>query len=218
LAAVTAVALALSAAVAGCSDQHLLHPALQLRDQDIDAATRRGQAEIAACEAPEDAFAYCITDVNERVSSDVILRSAGICWPADRLAYEIARAGDPSDAGVRRAVAAGRNEVERELMLVASIQLPKTRDPASIRFALRTSGGAEYPPIAVDIPILLRDVHPTFDTSAPPAGLYYYVLHFPVRGGPGIPPIGPGVTSLTLVVADDTSEATATFPMPAVQQ
>jgi hypothetical protein len=44
--------------------------------------------------------------------------------------------------------------------------------------------------------------------------MYYYMVKFPVRGGGGIPPIGPGVSALYLVVRDGTMEAQAEFFMP----
>jgi len=173
---------------------------------------------ISSGEAPEDAFAYRTVDVTERLSSEVIVRSAGICLPVDRLAYEIAKGGDSSERGTRKAISQATRAADRELMFVASMQLAQTFDPANIQFKLRTNTATEYPPIAVDMPVLLREVRPSFDPTAAMAELYYYVVHFPVSGGPGVPPIGPEVTSLTLVISDGTSEATVEFPLPKVEQ
>jgi hypothetical protein len=212
---VVAVALAL---LAGCSGNNVVHPALQVQDQDVQRASQRGANLIAAGECPDDAFAFRIVDVNERASPEVIVRSAGIALPADRLAYEIAKAGDSSDAGVRRAISQGQKAVRQELMCVASIELPQTRDPASVEFALKTSAGVEYPPIAVETPVLVRGVYRTYDPTAAPSELYYYVVHFPVRGGPGVRPIGPEVNTLTFAVRDAGGEVSVPFTLPRVEQ
>lgn len=208
---VVAVGLAL---VAGCSGSSVVHPALQVQDQDVQRAGQRGANLIAAGQCPDDAFAFRIVDVNERVSPEVIVRSAGIALPADRLAYEIAKAGDSSDAGVRRAISQGRKAIRQELMCVASIELPQTRDPASVEFALKTGAGVEYPPIAVETPVLLRDVRRTYDPTAAPSELYYCVVHFPVRGGPGVRPIGPEISTLTFAVRDAGGEVSVPFTLP----
>ncbi|MFB3883432.1 MAG: hypothetical protein ACE149_19375 [Armatimonadota bacterium] len=218
LAVLAAAGAALAILLAGCSNRAALHPGLRVQSQDVERATKRGQSMIAAGEAPEDAFAYRTVDVSERLSSDVIVRSAGICLPVDRLVYEIAKSGDASDRGVRRAVSQATRAADRELMFVASVQLSQGYDPATIQFWLMTNSGTRYPPIAVETPVLLREVRPSFDPTAGMANLYYYVVHFPVSGGPGVPPIGPEVTSLTLIVSDGTSEARVEFPLPRAEQ
>ena len=218
LAVIAAMALVLAGLLTGCSNRAALHPALRVQSQDVERATRRGQSMIGSGEAPEDAFAYRTVDVTERLSSEVIVRSAGICLPVDRLAYEIAKGGDSSERGTRKAISQATRAADREVMFVASVQVSQTFDPANIQFKLRTNTAMEYPPIAVDMPVLLREVRPSFDPTAAMAELYYYVVHFPVSGGPGVPPIGPEVTSLTLVISDGTSEATVEFPLPKVEQ
>ena len=121
--------------------------------------------------------------------------------------------GDASDAGIRHAVATALKTIERELKAIAIVQISKTRDPASIDFVLRSSTGTEYPPIAVETPTFLRDVTATYDPTAPAAALYAYTIHFPARGGPGVPPIGPAVRSLVLLVRDGEYEGRASFPL-----
>jgi hypothetical protein len=218
LAVIAAMALVLAGLLTGCSNRAALHPALRVQSKDVERATRRGQGLVDSGAAPEDAFAYRTVDVTERLSSEVIVRSAGICLPVDRLAYEIAKGGDSSERGTRRAISQASRAADRELMFVASVQLTQTFDPAGIQFRLRTNAATEYPPIAVDMPVLLREVRPSFDPAAAMAVLYYYVVHFPVSGGPGVSPIGPEVTSLTLVISDGTSEAMVEFPLPTVEQ
>ena len=93
------------------------------------------------------------------------------------------------------------------------MQLPKSRDPADIEFVLRTNTGVSYPPLAVEVPVFVRDVGKTFDPSAPAAVVYSYVIRFPIRGGPGIPGIGPNVSELLLIVRDGDFEGWAEFPL-----
>jgi hypothetical protein len=211
---VAAVGLAL---LAGCSSMEVVHPALRLQDQEVAPATQRGLDLIAAGQCPDEAFAFWLVDVNERVSPEVIVRSAAIALPADRLAYEVAKAGDSSEAGVRRAVAQAGKAIRLEVMFVATIELPQTQDPATIQFALKTTA-AEYPPVAVEAPVLLRDIHRSYDPAAAPSELYSYLVHFPVRGGPGVPPIGPEATTLTFIVRDAGGEVSVPFALPRPQQ
>ncbi|HUU53677.1 MAG TPA: hypothetical protein VMY87_02065 [Armatimonadota bacterium] len=197
----------------GCSAKERYHSALVVLDEDISRGTSRGKGLIASGANPSDAYAYRVDDVNIRVSSEVILRSAGLGLPADEIAYQIAAGGDSSDAGIRRAIASAIKTMERELKAMAIVQVSKTRDPASIEFVLRSSTGTEYPPIAVETPTFLRDVTATYDPTATAAALYAYTIHFPARGGPGVPPIGPTVRSLALLVKDGEYEARADFPL-----
>jgi hypothetical protein len=206
--------LSLILAAGGCSSRETLHPALQVSDQDMTRAVNRGKSTIASGGDPADVFKWRLMDVNVRISADVILRSAGCCWPQDEVCYQVALGGDRSDAGVRRAVNKALRTIERELRCVATVQVPKDRDPASVDFALRTNLGVEYPPVAVETPQWVRDISPTFDKSAPPAALYYYVVRFPIEGGPGVPPVGPNVRSLSLLVRDGEAEGSATFDLP----
>ncbi len=202
----------------GCANKNVLHPALQIGGQELDRAIARGQNMMAQGVDPQDALSYRMVDVNQRVSGEVILRSAGICMPADLIAYDIAKSGDASDSGVRRATAQALKETESQLVCVAKVQLPASADPATaLTFSLRTSMGQQYPPLAVETPQLLGSFESPYDPSAAPASLYYYVIRFPVRGGPGVPPIGPQVSSLTLGVSDGTAEATYTFQLPKVE-
>jgi hypothetical protein len=43
--------------------------------------------------------------------------------------------------------------------------------------------------------------------------MYQYVMRFPVRGGPGVPPIGPSVRALFLEVRDGDCTGSAQFDL-----
>ena len=208
-----AVYASLALLLSGCSTKDRYHSALLVLDEDISRGTSRGEGLVSRGANPSDAYASRMQDVNIRVSSDVILRSAGIGLPADEIAYQIAAGGDSSDAGIRRAVASALKTTERELKAFAIVQISKTRDPACVEFLLRSSTGTEYPPIAVEAPTFVREVTAIYDPTAPAAALYAYTIHFPSRGGPGVPAIGPTVRSITLVVKDGEYAATAIFPL-----
>jgi len=199
---------------AGCSAESRINPVFRIDNTQLDRAISSGKNAIMGGVDPNDLLANQMVDVNLRVSSGVILRSAGCCWPNQEIAYHIAMAGDSSDAGIRRAVSAAMRLVERELKCVATIQIPVDRDPTSVAFALRTSTGVEYPPMAVEKPVFVRNVTSVYDPTAPAGALYFYVIRFPVRGGPGVPPVGPNVSSLNLVVRDGDAEAQVNFPIP----
>jgi hypothetical protein len=68
--------------------------------------------------------------------------------------------------------------------------------------------------MAVEKPVFVRNVTSVYDPTAPAGALYFYVIRFPVRGGPGVPPVGPNVSSLNLVVRDGDAEAQVNFPIP----
>lgn len=199
--------------VSGCASRDRLHPGLRVNDDELSSAIKRGKRLIPAGD-PEQAFSYRVVDVNTQISSDVILRKAGPCWPEDEIAYQIALGGDSSDAAVKQATNTGLSIVERQMRFVAVLQIAKERDPASIEFALRTNQGTEYPPVSVEAPQFIRSVNPTFDPTAKPAGLYSYTVHFPVAGGPGVPPIGPTTYSLDFVVKVGDSQGSARFSIP----
>lgn len=199
--------------LSGCTAKERYHSALVVSDDDISRGTSRGKSLVAAGANPSDAYASRLEDVNLRVSSEVILRSAGLGLPVDEVAYEIAAGGDATDAGVRRGVASAIKTMERELKTFAIVQVSDKRDPASIEFILRSSTGTEYPPIAVETPVFVRKVTAAYDPSAPAATLYLYTIHFPSRGGPGVPAIGPTVRSLVLITRDGEYEARTTFPL-----
>ncbi len=212
VATITVCILCALPVLGGCSSRETLHPALRASDDDISRGIRRGKGLIGR--DPGDVFTLRLQDVNVRVSSDIILRSAGCCWPQDEICYRVAAGGDKSDAAVNRAVNEALKTVERELRCVAVVQLPIERDPAKVDFVLRTNLGVEYPPIAVEMPKLLREIDLTWDNTQPRSGLYYYVVRFPIRGGPGVPPVGPNVRSVSLVLRDGDAEGLATFDLP----
>jgi hypothetical protein len=211
------LALALGAVVfvaCGCSTRQRIHPALRVQDEDIDRGVGRGKRLIISQADCRDAFAPGIRDANVRVSPHVILRTAGCVWPADEIAFQLCQSGDTSDAGIRRAVQQALKTVEEALRITATVQIPAARDPGTIQFALRTNTGLEYPPLAVEQPIYQRSVASPFDPTAPASAIYYYVIRFPIRGGPGVPPVGPQISILYLVVRDGDAEGTAEFRLP----
>ena len=199
--------------IGGCASRDRLNPAFRLNDDELTNAIKKGKRLIPTGD-PEQAFSRQVIDVNTQISSDVILRKAGPCWPENEIAYQIALGGDSSDAAVKQATNTGLKFIEREIRFVAVLQMASERDPTGIQFALRTSQGTEYPPISVETPQFIRNVSPTFDRTAKPAKLYSYTVFFPVAGGPGIPPIGPTVNSLDFVVKVGDSEGSARFFIP----
>jgi len=209
---IVAVAALVVCAV-GCSSRESLHPALRLDDEDLERAIRKGKNLIATGQDPYQAYAHSMRDVNVRVSPHVIIRSAGCCWPRDTVAFHIAQEGDKSDAAVKRAVQRALKTVEREITFTAMLQIPKSRDEADLEFMLRTNTGIQYPPIVVETPIFIREVISPFDANAPVSAIYQYVAHFPVRGGPGVPPIGPRVSALSLEVIDGDCTGSARFDL-----
>jgi hypothetical protein len=210
--------LAVGAAVlagTGCGGRAELHPALRVENEDLQRAISKGRSLIRQEADVDEARTWALRDANVRVSREVIIRKAGCSWPVDEIALAIAEQGDDSDAGVRRAARRAMRLLERELKFMVVMQVPKSRDPASVEFALRTSRGVEYPPIAVETPTFLREVVSPFDADAPRGAMYYYVVRFPIRGGPGVPPVGPTVSALNLVVRDGQSEGAVDFPLRA---
>jgi hypothetical protein len=198
----------------GCSSRQELHPALLIEDRDIERAVRRGKMLIATGEDPYNAFGRGLQDANVRVSPDVIIRGASICYPVEEIAFHIACGGDDSDRGVHQTLEQAMRKLQREIRFFALLQLPKARDPSTVQFALRAGSGGEYPALVIEEPIYDRDVSSTFDARAVPSALYYFTVHFPVRGGPGVPPIGPSVRHLSLVIRDGSSEGSVSFQLP----
>jgi hypothetical protein len=207
------VGLLSGALLVGCSSKSRIHPALVLTDDDITRGVSRGKSLIAQGADPSDAFQFRLVDVNQRVSADVVLRSAGLCMPQDEVAYQVAVGGDTSDAGIRKAVAKAMKDTERQLRAIAIVQVSKARDPASIGFVLESNTRVQYPAIVVEAPAYIRDVSPGFGQNEKPAAMYFYTAFFPVRGGPGVPPVGPTVRSLSLAVKDGDSEGYTEFAL-----
>jgi hypothetical protein len=201
------------ALLAGCSSKSRVHPALVLTDDDITRGISRGKSLIASGADPYDAFQFRLVDVNQRVSADVVLRSAGLCMPQDEVAYEVAAGGDTSDAGIRKAVAKATKNTERQLRAIAIVQVTKSHDPASVGFVLESNTRVKYPAILIEAPAYIRDVSPGFGANEQPAAMYFYTAFFPVRGGPGVPPVGPTVRSLSLAVKDGDFEGYTDFAL-----
>lgn len=198
----------------GCGKQADIHPGLRIEDDDLERAMRQGCTLINTGADPYDAYARNFRDVNRRLTAHVIFRSAACCWPQDEVAFQVAQSGDTSDEAVKQVAKEAVALTERVLKCVAVLQMPKDLDPGSLEFTLRTSAGQEYPALEVEEPYFMRDAKSYYSDDAPPSGMYYYTVKFPVRGGGGIPPIGPEVHTLYLVVRDGDIEAAAEFVMP----
>lgn len=209
--------LALLMSLVGCASKEKIHPALRVEGEELERAVRRGESLAKRGADPYEAFIRGSVNVNKRLSPGVILWSAGVCWPAEQISFQIARSGATTDAEIRRATRGALKLVENELRCTATIQIPKSRDPAGVEFLLRTNSGVEYPPVAVETPVYLRDTVSVLDPTAPASGVYYYVVRFPIRGGPGVPAIGPQVRSLFLVISDGIGQAPVEFRMPRVE-
>ena len=207
--------LALLAALlaAGCgSNEEALNPALRLSDKDFASAVERGRQLVCSGSDPYQAYKDT-KEANVRVTPEVAVRTVSCGWPADEVAFSIARAGDKSDQGVERAANEARQRTAKEIKFSVIVQLPKSRDRNSLQFFLQASNGQRYPSALVEPPVWIRDVSSALDPSMPASVLVGYDIHFPVQGSPGYPPIGPEVNSLDLVVKDGDSEASVNFPM-----
>lgn len=208
--------LALSAGAliaSGCSNSESVHPALRLEEEDYKKAVERARGLVTSRSDPARAYKTGMQQVNLRVGQDVIIREAAVCWPAEELAYLIVK-NSADGTAVDRVAKQARRTVETDLKIEVVMQLPKAQDPSSLTFALKTSAGEEYPPLSVEPPIFIRDVASALDPTMPASAMYSYDVHFPIQGSPGFPPIGPGVTSLDLIVKDGTLQAAASFAMP----
>ena len=213
LAAIAASVLVLTAGT-GCGRRQKLHPAFELDQDSINKAVVRGRQLMRERRDPLEAFVRSTSDDSVRVSTEVVVRQTCCCYPAYELCYEIARSGDSSDLGIQRVMKETLPRVERELRFFVYIQLPETRDPTNVQFALRTDRKQEYPPAVVCTPTLVRKVTSGLDPNMPPSVLYCYQVIFLLRGAPGYAPISPLVRSLYLVVKDDPSEGQIEFVLP----
>lgn len=213
LATFGAVLLALSG-LSGCGRRQHLHPAFEVDQEAIKKATIRGKQLMRERRDPLEAFTRCTNGNSIRVSTDVVVRQAACCYPAFEICYEIARSGDSSDLGIQRLLKETLPRVGRELRFFVYIQVPESRDPTNVQFALRTDRRQEYPPAVVFTPALVRRVTSGLDPNMPPSALYCYQVVFLLRGAPGYTPIGPLTRSLYLVVQDGPSEAQIEFPLP----
>jgi hypothetical protein len=207
------IALAGGLLLAGCSSSETLHPALRLEENDYEKAVERGRNLVATGDSPYKAYSFNTQQVNVRVTQEVIIREAACCWPADEIVFLIAKQAT-DDAAVVRVAKQARRQVEQEIKFSVVMQLPKSRDASELKFAMQSSAGTEYPPIAVEQPILIRDVSSALDPTMPASALYGYDIHFPIQGIPGYPPIGPEVSGLVLIVKDGPSQASVSFVMP----
>ena len=176
--------------LAGCAGSKQVHPALRPEGEDLERAVKRGERMAKSGADPYTAIAQRPVEANQRLSSGVVLWSASICWPAQQMAFQIAQSGATNDAEVRRAERDALKLIERELRFTATVQMPASRDPADIQFALQSSTGVEYPPVAVETPIPVRDVASVWGSDAGASRLYMYVVRFPIRDGCGTDDLG----------------------------
>jgi len=213
LATFGAVVVALSGPT-GCAHRHHLHPAFEVDQKAIDKAVIRGKQLMRENRDPLEAFSRSTNDNSVRVSRDVVVRQTCCCYPAFEICYEIARNRDRSETAIRRVVKEALARVERELRFFVYVQLPESRDPTTVQFALRTDRRQEYPPAVVCTPAVVRRVTSGLDPNMPPSVLYCYQVVFLLRGAPGYTPIGPLTRSLYLVVQDGPSEGQIEFSLP----
>jgi hypothetical protein len=205
--------------LAGCSDRESVHPALRVEDDEFEKAVERGRTIAATGGDPYKAYSFGTQQVNLRVSPAVIVREAACCWPKDEVAFLIAKDANGDASAVDRIAKRVRAQAERDLKFTVLIQMPKTRDPtAAVEFAMRSSTGCIYPPLAVESPVFIRDVSSALDPDMPAAAIYGYDVHFPIQGSPGYPKLGPETSELTLIVKDGEAHASVTFSMPAQRQ
>ena len=214
-AALGALLVALAWLGCGCSSREAIHPGLRVDQQEFDRAVERGRSLVASGADPYQAYGGCTQSVNQRLSGNVILREVSCGWPAQEIAFAIAKQGKSDDTAVQMTAREARRRAEKEIKFSAILQLPKDYDVSRLSFSMRSSLGQIYPPIAVEQPIYLRDVSSALDPSMPPSALYAFEVRFPIQGSPGYPAIGPEVTSLQLVVQEGESAITSPpFLMP----
>jgi hypothetical protein len=212
--------VALALALSGCSSNVNLNSAFVLEPQDVDKATERGISLLNQGTDPYSVYSWSTKNVNERVSSDVVVEYAALCFPKDEISFAIANQKDPADGAVKRAVNEALKRTRTEVKFSVVLEVADTRDPKSLKdkdtFEMLTNTGTEpYPPLYVEAPVFIRKVSDALDPTAPPSSLYGYDVHFPLRGSPGYPPIDTSVTTLYLVVKDGQSESRIPFDLTA---
>jgi hypothetical protein len=210
-----ALAAALAPMLAGCSDREGIHPALRVEDDEFGKAVERARTLVTTGGDPYKAYNFGTQQVNLRVSPDVIVREAACCWPKDEIVFQIAQQANGDASAVDRIARKVRDQVERDLKFSVLVQMPNARDPSTaIQFALRSSTGSEYPPLAVEQPVFIREVSTALDPQMPASAIYGYDVHFPIQGSPGYPKLGPEISELTLIVKDGETQVSVPFTMP----
>ena len=201
--------------LAGCSDRESIHPALRVEDAEFEKAVERGRTIAATGGDPYRAYSFGTQQVNLRVTPDVIVREAACCWPKDEIAFLVAKQANGDASAVDRVAKRVRDQVERDLKFTVLVQMPKSVDPnTAIQFAMRSSAGSEYPPLAVEQPVFIREVSSALDPEMPASAIYGYDVHFPIQGSPGYPKLGSEISELTLIVKDGDAQALVPFSMP----
>src|SRR5574340_262957 len=78
-------------ALCGCSSTESVHPALRLEEEAYKKAVEKGRGLVTSRSDPTRAYQGGMQQVNLRVGQDVIIREAAVAWPAEELAYLIAK-------------------------------------------------------------------------------------------------------------------------------
>jgi hypothetical protein len=195
-------ALVLLPAGLGCATAPKLNPALEITDpKAIEEATQRGIRVIQNGGDPYSLFNRTTKEVNLRLGTDVIVRTAGICLAKDELAFEVAMAGDPSPEGAERVADAALPQINRQVRFTVVLQLAKSHSPEDVTFELQTQQPKPYPALAVEPPQFMKEISSALDPAAPVSAVYGYNVFFGTTGSPGYPALDTGVTSLNLVIS-----------------
>ena len=207
---------ALAVCCSGCGRGPAIAPALTLKDpQEIEKATKRGINIITSGSDPYAVFGRTTKEVNQSIGQGVIVRTAAICLPKEELAFQVAAAGDSTEAGAKRVADAALRQINRQVRFTVVLQVLKSFKPEEVEFELCASGLAKtYPPVAVDPPEFVADVSSALDPDIPPMAVYGYNAYFPTAGSPGFPTIDVTVRQLTLVIKAGGASAEVPFMLP----
>ncbi len=192
---------ALASLTLGCSGGTPVNPALLLTDpQEIEDATKRGINMINTGADPYAVYGHTTKDVNLRLGSDIIVRSAAICLPKDELAFQVAMGGNTTEDGAKRAADAAVQQINRQVKFTVVLQIAKSHKPEDVTFELLASDPKPYPPVTVEKPQFIQDVSSALDPDIPPMTIYGYNVSFSTTGSPGFPAIDTSVSTLTLMI------------------
>jgi len=192
---------ALASLTLGCGGGPQVNPALLITDpQEIEDATKRGINIINTGADPYAVYGHTTKEVNLRVGSDTIIRTAAICLPKDELAFQVAMGGDATEDGAKRVADAAVQQINRQVKFTVVLQIAKSHKPEDVTFELLASDPKPYPPVAVEPPQFIQDISSALDPDIPPMAVYGYNVSFSTTGSPGFPAIDTGATTLTLMI------------------
>jgi len=199
----------------GCAgSQGNVNPQLQITERkDITAAVDRGKSLWGR--DPYLVYQGRRTQqVNNRLSQNVIVRTAFLSMPADEVAFTVASLPAGSDdQTIKQAVDAAVEKINRQLKFVVVLQLLATADPKQIAFGMKTDTGQDYPPVATAEPQLLQQVPASPEDGEPATSMYRYQVYFQTVGSPGYPALDTGVTDLYLTVKDSGAQEDVHFSL-----